>query len=134
MYGVRKMLKYILTAACIIFALFGLSEFLHLLKLKFISGKKAATYSVLLLSNNLPDRQIVYAGEQRVWLGKAYADHIIVVNTGLDETDDIACRTAADKYGIDYCTAEDLSKVLNDYIGTVKTYGGAPNGGGNSGK
>ena len=95
MYGVKKMLKYILIALCLIFALFGLSEFLHLLKLKFISGNKAATYSLLLLSDNMPDRQIAYAGEQRLWHGNAYADHIIAVNAGISDKDDRLCRDTA---------------------------------------
>ena len=111
------MIRYILSAICIIFALFGLSELLHLIKLRFVSGKKAATYSVLLLSDNDPDRQIAYAGEQWTWLGKAYADHIIAVNSGLSASDDKLCRETADKYCIDYCTADRLGDVLNDYIG-----------------
>lgn len=134
MYGVKKMLKYILIALCLIFALFGLSEFLHLLKLKFISGNKAATYSLLLLSDNMPDRQIAYAGEQRLWHGNAYADHIIAVNAGISDKDNKLCRDTANKYGIDYCTADKLGELLNDYIGTAKNYGGVPNGGGNNRK
>lgn len=114
------MIWYILSAICIIFALFGLSELLHLIKLRFVSGKKAATYSVLLLSDNDPDRQIAYAGEQRTWLGKAYADHIIAVNSGLCEEDDRLCRETADKYCIDYCTADKLGDVLNYYIGSKR--------------
>ena len=112
------MIKYILILGGICFSMLGLAEFLHGLKTKILSsGKRGVTYAVLFLTGDNPEGQIAFVAEQRIWLGNGYADHIIAVNSGLSASDDRLCRETADKYCIDYCTADRLGDVLNDYIG-----------------
>lgn len=111
------MIKYILTALCICFSMLGLAEFLHGIKNKILSsGKKAVTYAVVFLSGGSPEEQIAYAAEQRIWLGNGYADQIIAVNTGLSENEDLQCRAAAEKYGVIYCSAEELAEKTAEFM------------------
>ena len=107
------MIKYILIAGCVCFSMLGLAEFLHGVKTKLIaSGKKGTIYAVVFLSDGNPEDQIAFAAEQRIWLGKSYADGIIAVNCGLSESADKLCREAAEKYGVAYCSAEELENFM----------------------
>ena len=42
----------------------------------------------------------------------SYADGIIAVNCGLSENADKLCREAAEKYGVAYCSAEELEDFM----------------------
>lgn len=111
------MVKYILFAIMLCLAMLGLAEFLHGLKIRFTApSKRAVTYSLVFLSGDNPERQILSAAEQRLWLGEAYCDHIIAVNTGLNDDSDRACRYIAEKYGIDYCTPDELNAKIGIYL------------------
>ena len=68
--------------------------------------------AVVFLSDGNPEDQIAFAAEQRIWLGKSYADGIIAVNCGLSENADKLCREAAEKYGVAYCSAEELADFM----------------------
>ncbi len=108
-------IKYIIFGIFLIFAMLGLSELIHIVKTRLKSnGKKALTYSVLFLSGDNPERQLAFAAEQQLWLGKTYSDYIIAVNSGLDEENDKLCRTTAEKYGATYCTASELAEKIKE--------------------
>ncbi len=109
--------KYIILAIILCLSMLGLAELLHGIKLRLASpAKRALTYSVVFLSGGDPEQQMLFAAEQRIWLGSAYSDYIIAVNTGMDEKSDSACRYIAQKYGIHYCTPEELKLMIGEYI------------------
>ena len=102
-------MKYILFAIFLILAMLGLAEFLHGLVLLFTAPKKSGlTYSVLVLDNQNPEAQISFAAEQRAWMGCSYADHIIALDTGLDEENRMRCREAAKQRHMIFCNTEEL--------------------------
>ncbi len=109
--------EYIVYAAALCLSMLGLAELIHMIKTGLASsGKKASTYSVVFLSGGSPERQIEFAARQRLWLGKAYSDYIIAVNTGIDAESDRECRCAAEKYGVEYLTPDELSERIVSYI------------------
>lgn len=108
------MFEYILAAICLIFSLLGLSEFLHGVRIKFFSGgKRAETYSVILLNEDCPVQKLKYAGEQFLWHGKNYADYIIAVDSGMDAETAEICRVIAEKYNIKFCTLEAFKEYFH---------------------
>lgn len=111
------MFEMILLAIGIVFAVFGLAEFLHGLSLCFISPKKrAVTYSLVFLSGENPEVQLEAAVKQFSWLGKRYADFLIAVDTGISEHDAEVCRLIADEIGAVYCTAGAFKKNTEEYL------------------
>ena len=111
------MIKYILILGGICFSMLGLAEFLHGLKAKILSsGKRGVTYAVIFLTGDNPEGQITFAAEQRIWLGNGYADHIIAVNAGLGEDEDKNCKEAAEKYGVIYCRADELTEKTAEFM------------------
>lgn len=111
------MFEMILLAVGIVFAVFGLAEFLHGLSLYFISPKKrSVTYSLVFLSGESPEIQLETAVKQYAWLGKRYADYLLAVDTGLSEYNSEVCRVIAEDVGAIYCTAEALKNNTEEYL------------------
>ena len=111
------MVKYILLAIMLCLSMLGLAEFLHGLKIRLTApGKRAATYLLVFLSEDNAERQIMSVAEQRLWLGGDYCDRIIAVNTGLSDESDRACRYIAEKYGIYYCTPDELNAEIGNCL------------------
>ncbi len=107
------MVGYILTAICLCLSMLGLAEFLHAVKIRLLNiGKRGLMYSVIFLRPTLPERQIAFAAEQRLWLGGSFADTVIAVSDGLSAEGEAACKAAAEKYGIILCNAKELAEVL----------------------
>ena len=95
------MLKYICFFILIIFALFGLCEALHSLKLKLILGKgKINSKLVVFLENGTAEKQLTFVGEQYIWLGKKYADSVVADVSALDSDTYKRCKPIAEKYYI----------------------------------
>lgn len=91
----------------------GLAEFLHTVKIKLLNvGRRGLMYSVIFLRPNLPERQIAFAAEQRLWLGGSFADAVVAVSDGLSAESETACRAVAEKYGIVLCSTRELAEVL----------------------
>lgn len=104
-------MKYIIAAGVLCLALLGLTELLHMLKLLLIKPeKRAIVYSLIILHGDTPERQLLPAIEQRLWLGGDYCDHIIAVD--ISSVDDGECRSLAEKYGVIYCTGDSLNNTL----------------------
>lgn len=114
-------IKFILFLVVLVLSMLGLAELIHTVKLKIMaSNKRGITYSVLLLSDESPESQLMFAAEQQLWHGSFYADYLIAVNTGLSDKNDKACKFIADKYGVTYCTPLDLANEFGEYI-PIKT-------------
>lgn len=104
-------IKYIVLAVVLFLSVLGLAELMHGINLRLASPhRKAVTYSVVLLKGEDAEQQLAFAIEQQRWLGKAYSDYIIAVNSGISEKSDKACRYIAEKNGVDYCTLYDLKR------------------------
>ena len=110
-------IKYILLFCVMVLSVLGLSELIHMIKTGLnSSGKGAISYSLLILTDDNPERQLIFAAEQQLWLGRAYSDLIIGLDTGLSDESNKACRSIAQKYGIIYCTPRELIKEIDGYI------------------
>ena len=85
------------------FAVFGFSEFLHILRLKFIFPKrKMYSHLVINLQNSTAEKQLIYACEQMLWYGGNYADFIVPDVSALNEESYKNCKEIAQKYGINF--------------------------------
>lgn len=83
------------------FAIFGLTEFLHILKLFIIFPKrKMNSHLIINLQNNLAESQLTYVCEQYRWLGTQYAENIHLICDYIDDDTYFRCKQIADKYGI----------------------------------
>ena len=103
------LIKYIALAVVLFLSVLGLAELMHGINLRVTSPRrKAVTYSVVFLKDEDAEEQLAFAIEQQKWLGKAYSDYIIAVNSGISEKSDKACRYLAEKNGADYCSLYDL--------------------------
>lgn len=96
-------MKTVVFLILIVFAVFGLSEFLHTVKL-FIIFPKRRLYSHLVvnLQNSTAEKQIQYVCEQYVWHGASFADFIVPCAQNLDDNTRERCRQIAKKYGLKF--------------------------------
>ena len=85
-----------------VFALLGVAELFHGIRLYYLSPKKhAKTFSVIFLDYGHAEQQIKYSVEQLLWLGKSYADKIVaVIGSDLDGENLSACRETAKSHGV----------------------------------
>ncbi len=96
-------MKPIIFIIIFVFAIFGLSEFLHILKLYFIFPKrKMYSHLVINLQNNTAEKQLLYAYEQYTWHGEGYADFLVFNCDNLSDEVYERCRVIANKYGLKY--------------------------------
>lgn len=95
-------MKIFLFFVILIFAILGLSEFLHILMLLFISQKrKMYTQLYIELHEDTALKQIAFVGEQLLWLGSKYAENIVAVGDGLTKETLFECQRLSEKYGIE---------------------------------
>ncbi len=85
----------------IVFSIFGLSEFLHILKL-FIIYPKAKINSCLVIKLNdaTAEKQTEYTCEQFCWYGKRFADSLKFDCEDLSLECYEKCRKITERYGI----------------------------------
>ena len=92
-------MKMLLSLVLLIFAVFGFSEFLHILKLKIIfPRRKMCSHIVVNLQNDTAEKQLLYACEQYNWHRGDFADFIVLSCENLDDETDIRCSEIAKKY------------------------------------
>lgn len=58
------------------------------------------TKLIIYLENETAEKQLMFAGEQYLWLGNKYADTVIADNTRLDFGTYMRCKKIAEKYNI----------------------------------
>jgi hypothetical protein len=94
-------MKIIIFLIILGFAVFGFSEFLHLIKLKFIFPKaKLYAHLVINLQNDTAEKQLLYVCEQYNWHGKSFADFIVPFCDNLDNDTFERTREIAQNYGV----------------------------------
>lgn len=94
-------MEYVGLIILLVFAVFGFSEFLHILKL-YIVFPKAKTDSKLVvrLKNDTAEKQTLHTCEQFCWYGKRFASDIVFECDELKAQVYERCRRIALKYGI----------------------------------
>ena len=94
-------MEYIALIVLLIFAVFGFSEFLHILKLYIVFPKaKIDSRLVVKLKNTTAERQILHTCEQFCWYGKRFANDITFECGDLETEVFERCKKIALKYGI----------------------------------
>lgn len=98
-------MKFLLFFVVFVFALLGLSEFLHILKLKFILPKGKPNVRVVVnLKEETALKQLEFVCEQYSWLGVKYADEITALAYNLSHKTFFECEKFAKINGIKiYC-------------------------------
>ena len=95
------MIEIIAFFIILVFAVFGLCETVHLIKLKFIFPKrKMNSKLVIILDDETAEKQLIFAGEQYLWLGDKFADSIYADNSKLSFETYLRCKEIARKYNI----------------------------------
>ncbi len=106
------MIKTVLTIIVILFAVLGLSEFLHSLRLACFSlGPKRKTATVIVLDEDRAVEQLSYVISQSCWFGPQYSECIIAVTDSLSEETLRDCR--------EYTKTSNVILVPNEYISNV---------------
>ena len=95
-------MKLLFFIVLIIFAVFGLSEFLHILKMKYhkdISFKKLNI--IVVLCNDDAEKQLIYIGEQYRWYGLKIFSRLVFDTRKLDKEKYEKCKKIAVDYGFE---------------------------------
>ena len=96
-------MKVFLLFVLVCFAVFGLSEFLHILKLRLIFPKrKLYAHLVINLQNATAEKQLLYVCEQYNWHRGAFADFIVPFCDNLDNETYERCKKIAEKYDVKF--------------------------------
>lgn len=94
-------MEYICFVLILIFAVFGFSEFLHILKLYIVFPKaKIHSQLVVRLKNDTAEKQTLHTCEQFCWYGKRFADSVTFECEELDSEVYERCKKIGIKYGI----------------------------------
>lgn len=105
-------IKGILITAGIFLAIWGLSELIHTLRLAAIFKKgRAKLLSVIFLKPESAVLQLMFAAEQKNWMGGDFAEYIIGVTDGLSDDELEECKAVAEKRGIILCKKSELIRV-----------------------
>lgn len=102
-------MKIFIFAILFIFAIFGLSEFLHVIKLKVFRPKEKMCWHIVInLQNPIAERQMMFAFEQLKWHGRDFADFIIFNCDDLNSDTYVRCNEIANKYNVNLPKKFDL--------------------------
>ena len=94
-------MKFLLFFVCILLAIFGLCEILHNFKLWLIFPKRDINSTlVVFLNEQTATEQMVFVGEQFLWLGQKFANRVIAVAENFSDQTLSDCHKLAVKYGI----------------------------------
>lgn len=96
-------MKLLLFFLFLLLAIFGLCEFLHLIKLLLVFPKREMNSTlVVMLREETAIKQTVFAVEQLKWLGNKYADRVIIVAENLSTDTLHECERLAKKYNLKF--------------------------------
>ncbi len=94
-------MRILLVLIFFLFSIYGLSEFLHFLKIRFLLPKgNKNIHIVVKLYEDFAVSQLVFVGEQYLWYGNKYADFITADSSDLSEATALECEKLAKKYNI----------------------------------
>ena len=108
------MAELILFTVLCVFALFGLGEIIHEIRLIFVSPKKRIrTVTLIYLEKGSAEQQLMFVSEQTAWLGRRYSDRIIAVDTGISQEERKSCERIAASYGITLADANEITALFS---------------------
>ncbi len=108
-------IKGILIVLTFVFAISGLCELIHSIRLLFLSPlKKKTVYSVVVLKPQEALSQVSFASEQLNWLGNDYAEKAIAITDAVSDTELEACHRAAEGKNIIFCKLKELSDKITE--------------------
>lgn len=83
---------FIITAALVL-SILGLSELVHMLCVFVLKPKKPAKQILCIVPDGtFAQQQIMLALHELRWYGKGYADELVVISSGLTESEKEDCR------------------------------------------
>lgn len=107
------MIKALLIAFLIIFALSGICDFLFFLKIVICyPDKKFSNDVVTVLKKGSALTQLGILTERLNWYGKCYADRIFAVVSDLDENEINECRGNIKNQNVILCTWDDIADLM----------------------
>lgn len=100
-----------------ILAILGLCELLHTVHLAtFYKKREVRLLSVIFLKPEQAVSQLMFAAEQKRWLGSDFAEYIIGVTDNLSEKELDDCKLLASKNAIILCSKDILSRVTENLV------------------
>lgn len=108
------MAELILFTVLCVFALFGLCEIIHEIRLIFVSPKKRTrTVTLIYLEKGSAEQQLMFISEQAAWLGRKYSDRVIAVDTGISEEERKNCERIAASYSITLAGTDEITAAFS---------------------
>lgn len=107
------MIKAVLFAFLIVFAVSGICDFLFFLKIIICYPEKDfSNYVVTVLKKGTALTQLGLLSERLNWYGKGYADRIFAVVSNLDEDEINECREYVRSSNIILCGRDEISDLI----------------------
>lgn len=96
-------MKTLFLIVLFVLAIFGLSEFLHTIKLFFVFPKRRLySRNIVDLKEPTAEKQLRYVCEQYKWYGKSFADFIVFNTSSIKSETCEKCKEIARKYGVNF--------------------------------
>lgn len=107
------MVEIVFLSLFLIPAVLGLAEILHNLKCILLKPKKdIISYKIIVLTDDNPANQLLYAAEKFLWNGCDNGLNLIAVYNNLSFENFIECEKIAKRYDISFCWADELVNQL----------------------
>lgn len=107
------MIKGIFAVIILLFAVSGICELIHSLKVFSLSQKDGNfNYCVVWLKSGFALEQLMYVNEQRSWHGHRYCESVLAVDTELDESEHNLCLEFARNHDVILVSEDMLTHVL----------------------
>ncbi len=95
-------MKTVAFLVLLIFAVFGFSEFIHLVKMRLLFPKKKyGSRLVIDLKKDIAEKQVLYLCEQYNWYGESFANTVKTNAEDLDLETLEKCKNIAKRYDIE---------------------------------
>lgn len=91
----------------------GLSELIHAMHLRFLSGKrKRKTCVICMLKDSYSELDLRYVLEQYNWSGRVFAEKVIAIDCLDDKDVSDRCQVVAERNCVEIMKFEDLENFL----------------------
>ena len=109
------MVKGILTVLIILFAVSGLCEFIHSVRLFFIlPEKERSSLCVIRLQQGKAVQQLRFVLHQSHWLGSLYADKVVAISDGIESEELDVCKNLIESSDIVLCSSETFEYIVEN--------------------
>ncbi len=109
------MVKGILTVLIILFAVSGLCEFIHSVRLFLIlPEKERSSICIIRLEQGKSVQQLRFVLHQSHWLGSLYADKVIAISDGIEDEELDMCKSTVEYSDIVLCSNDELEYIVRN--------------------